>query len=143
MFIRWVNWKCPNCGKVVERTLLKKLALGEEFAVCKYCASWFRTRRTEWAHLSSGQRVEYFFTEDIIAILLLAPVFGFLSSPAFNDRSELLWSGAVWGLLGAGAMIAIEWYFKVRNVRASVARCPEERMGAPVAESKLPWKRKY
>jgi hypothetical protein len=143
MVVRWVDWKCPACGKVVERTLMKKLTLGEEFSICKHCASRYRTRRTEWAHLSSGQRLEYFFTEDIVAILILAPLFGFLASPAFNDRSEFSWTYALWGFAVAATITGIQWYFKVRNIRASIVRCPEERATGLVEESKLPWKRKY
>ena len=49
----------------------------------------------------------------------------------------------MWGFLAAAAIIGVQWYFNVKSIRASVARCPDEKMAPPVEESKLPWKRKY
>jgi hypothetical protein len=143
MFIRWVTWKCPNCGHALERTLIKKLSLGPEFAACGSCGSTFRTRHKEWAHLTSRQRFEYFFTEDVVAILLLFPLFGIITSPVFSENSDFSWTGVIGGFLLAAVIIGLMWMLKTRSIRSSLLRCPEERDSSVAEESRLPWKRKY
>ena len=143
MFIRWVTWKCPNCGHVLELTLIKKLSLGPEFATCEACGSTFRTRHTEWAHLTPRQRFEYFFTEDVVALLLLFPLFGYPTSSAFDENAEFHWTGILWGLLLAAVVIALMWLIKTRSIRSSLQRCPEAKDSPLSEESRLPWKRKY
>lgn len=143
MFIRWINWKCPNCGHVTERTIIKKLTLGPESAVCEACGNAFRTHRTEWTHLTPKQRFEYFFTEDVVAILLLFPLFGFLVSPVFSDNMEFSWLGILGGLAVAAVIIGFMWLLKTSRIRASLRRCPEPKDSPVTEESHLPWKRKY
>ena len=143
MFVRWITWKCPNCGHVLERTLIKKLSLGPEFAICESCRNTFRTRRTEWAHLTPRQRFEYFFTEDVVAILLLFPLFGFLVSPVLSENSGFSWMGTFGGLALAAVIISLMWLLKTRSIRTSLHRCPEPKDSPLTEESPLPWKKKY
>jgi hypothetical protein len=145
MFARWVDYLCPHCGRVTGRSVIKRLRLGPEYKSCPHCFQEYRTSEYEWAHLSQRRRFEYFFTEDLVGILIAFPFFGALTGGLVSEGNASVGAviGFFWGLVLASPWIAIAWYRRVRLIKQSLKRCPEDASSPIEPSSLLPWRRKY
>jgi DNA-directed RNA polymerase subunit RPC12/RpoP len=146
VIIRWVDYKCPSCGKVIKVSVIKKLSLGPEIAHCQYCGVKYRTGRKEWARLRSSERFEYFFTEDVVGSVLAPGPLGFICGYyAWDSPNHSLPAGLA--LLAVCAFpglvyVGFAWVGKVRQIKLSLKRCPEE--NAPVGPNSIfPWRRTF
>jgi hypothetical protein len=127
-------------------SVIKKLSLGPEVAHCQYCGVKYRTGRKEWAHLRPSERLEYFFTEDVVGSVLAPGPLGFICGYyAWDSPNHSLPAGlALLGLLTLPglAYVGVAWSRKVRQIKLSLKRCPE--VNAPLGPNSIfPWRRTF
>jgi hypothetical protein len=78
---------CPNCHSLFEmRMLACSSGLGPSEIDCLRCGKPIQTDRTEWADMSTGQRI-WFFAMTLIYVVMLGEITG-----NFVDGSWQLWN---------------------------------------------------
>jgi hypothetical protein len=142
MFFRSDEYRCASCGKAGGRAPTKKLRLGPEMNVCKFCGYAHSVAAHEWAHLREAERREFFFSDDLLWVLRIFPWLGLLLATVF-DQHEIKWIGLIWGLLATLPWLAITWWWKIREIRKSLERCPPDESSALKRGSLFPWKREF
>ena len=69
-FLRRIAIGCPNCGKTVEIVYTTSIRVVVENKNCQSCGKTCRTGAIEWTHLNTRDRIEFFFNENTIGLLL-------------------------------------------------------------------------
>lgn len=143
--LRLVEHKCPSCKKTYTTNFVERLRVGREQVMCRYCKKSFRASLTrEWAHLSPKERKEFFFTEDLVGVLVALPLLGGVIGFMMGDQrgQPAPFIGVLIGLSLALMRVAPAWAWRMWQVKRSLQRCPEK-FGAQIEpESSLPWRQK-
>jgi len=119
--------KCPECGQTWAARLSEQeiVRIGKEVFICKCNKEW-PTGCTEWTHLNTGQRRDYFVSTAEIGVLLICtfipPLFGYFISGGWNAALR----AGMWGFLVGVVFVSVLWAIKGCIVGLSLRRCPAE-----------------
>src|SRR5262249_40935213 len=117
MYIRWVNYTCPACGKEWTSRVLTAPRVGREFRQCRRCHYKYRTPDKEWRNMTRGQRTEYLLSIWIVCWIVLFTLGG-VANPDWPNK----WVGAFLGLaIGIGCALPF-WLWKLWQIRLSIIR---------------------
>ena len=131
MLFRSAENLSSSCNNTESRAPTKNLRLDPEITVCKYCGNACNATGHEWAHFREAERREFFNSDDLLWILYVFPWLGLALASLYDRNWSIKWIGFIWGLLATLPWLAITWWWKIREIRKSLERCP------PDAYSKL------
>ena len=143
MLLRSAENLCSSCNKTESRAPTKNLRLGPEIKVCKYCGNACNATAHEWAHFREAERREFFISDDLLWILYVFPSLGLALASLYNGHGSIKWIGFIWGLLATLPWLAITWWWKIREIRKSLERCPPDAYSNLEPRSLFPWKRAF
>ena len=114
MFVRWITYGCPSCGKQFQSRVVTAPRVGLEFRRCD-CGFTSRTTDLEWWHMKMGQRIEYFLSLWIGGWLLF-----FIACGAVAIENH--WLGALCGFAIGVACAGPFLLRKLWQVKKSIVR---------------------
>lgn len=138
MYVKVYKRQCPDCRQTWGAQLSEAnvIRIGKETFTCK-CGKQWLTGRDEWAHLSSEQKREYFFSQAEIGVAIICvaipPLFAFFIG-GNGWRSAM--AAGLWGSLAAAVIVGFLWTLKMIFVSLSLRRCPHD---VPDIRGLWPW----
>lgn len=120
----YARWSCtaPSAISVLLKRYSASIHLGPEFTVCKSCFAECRTGDFEWANLSPKERVEFFFSEDAVALLAACVLcaWGYFGNILSGEDEIRMVAGA--GSVIMGSLLAMLWSVRLVTLFWSIRR---------------------
>lgn len=123
-FLRWSDFRCPNCRAIFKRAYLpNEIHLGRGEHACLSCGRLFDDGSREWPQLSQSDKIRYILPTPIMGVIggfLICTALAIFA--ALDPRGSVNWIFLAWIAGACAAMLISFAVIRIPKIRGSVRR---------------------